>query len=133
MGSRQARAGGAEWDHDRLVQVVQNLVTNAVVHGARGTPVHVRIAVGRDAHTLEVENDGEPISEHEAKHLFHPFRRKTKRGPGLGLGLSIANQIASAHGGRISVRSHERGVVFTVQLPVDRSVGEHAEARLVST
>jgi signal transduction histidine kinase len=106
------------WDHDRLVQVVQNLVTNAVVHGARGSPVHVRVLVGKDAHTLEVENDGEPIPEQEAKNLFHPFRRRQKRGPGLGLGLSIAHQIASAHGGRITVRSHERGVVFAVRLPV---------------
>lgn len=115
--SGAANAYGS-WDHDRLVQVVQNLVTNAVVHGERGAPVHVRIAVGKDAHTLEVENDGEPIPEQEAKHLFHPFRRRRKRGPGLGLGLTIAHQIASAHGGSIRVRSRERGVVFTVQLPV---------------
>lgn len=115
--SGAANAYGS-FDHDRLVQVVQNLVTNAIVHGERGSPVHVRITVGKDAHTLEVENDGDPIPDNEAKNLFHPFRRRKKRGPGLGLGLSIANQIAAAHGGSIKVRNRDRGVVFSVQLPV---------------
>lgn len=105
------------WDHDRIVQVVQNLVTNAVVHGAKGTPVHLRVFRG-DEIRLEVENDGEPIPEAELKHLFHPFRRTRPRGPGLGLGLSIAHQIVSAHGGTISVRSVGRGATFTVCLPV---------------
>lgn len=115
--SGAANAYGS-WDHDRLVQVVQNLVTNAVVHGERGTPVEVRVTAGTDAHTLEVENQGEPIPESDAKTLFHPFRRRRKRGPGLGLGLSIARQITSAHGGNISVKSRDRSVVFTVRLPV---------------
>ncbi len=120
-----------EWDHDRLVQVVQNLVTNAVAHGRPGRPVHVRLMAGTDADAdvvLEVDNDCAPLADDELDELFHPFRRNRRRGPGLGLGLSIAHQLVTAHGGTIAARSRDGGIIFTVRLPAAEqhvSPGEH--------
>jgi signal transduction histidine kinase len=109
-----------EWDADRLDQAVSNLVSNALRYGDPATPVRVRWNGNADAVTIEVRNGGSPIPPEILPHLFDAFRRGPgeQRGPGLGLGLYIARQIAAAHGGRIEARSSaEEGTVFTLALP----------------
>jgi phosphoserine phosphatase RsbU/P len=102
------------WDRDRIAQCIDNLVTNACVHGASGTPVHV-VARGDDtAVTIEVSNSGEvPLSERNS--LFDPFHGSGRRG--LGLGLFIADQIVRAHGGTITVESTNGRTVTCIRLP----------------
>ena len=114
------------WDADRLGQAIANLVGNAVQHGASGSTVTV--AVGgdeREAH-VAVHNQGTVIPTARLDGIFNPMRvRESPRivSPGgptasLGLGLYIAERIASAHGGRIDVEStEESGTTFTVRLP----------------
>jgi PAS domain S-box-containing protein len=111
-----------EWDSDRLIQVVQNLVANAVAYGLAGTPVHVATRGERDAVTLSVKNEGPPISPEKLPSIFEPLQRATdtvdKTSPSVGLGLYIVQQLVNAHGGTVAAASSiEKGTTFTVRLP----------------
>ena len=111
-----------EWDHDRLAQVLSNLVGNALQHGAADKPISV-IAQGDDAEiTLAVSNAGPRISESAQSDIFEPMVRHLtdplNASNGLGLGLYIAKEVVMAHGGTIDVVStDDRGTTFTVRLP----------------
>ncbi len=108
------------WDAERLRQLISNLLTNAVENGA-GKPVRLIVAGTESDATLEFHNDGPPIPAELLSTMFDPLVRG--KGPrenrrGLGLGLYIASQIISAHGGAIDVLSSEdNGTTFTVRLP----------------
>ena len=112
-----------EWDSDRLSQVVSNLAANALQYGCEGGLVSV-VAQGHGEEViLRVHNDGAPISEGTMKKIFDPMVRQPakdgdKHPAGLGLGLYIARQIVTAHGGTIEVTSTlKEGTTFTVQIP----------------
>jgi len=121
--SIQLRAGSSltgNWDEGRLGQVVSNLVTNAIRHGAAG-PIVVTVAGDEPSRaSLSVQNGG-VIPERLRAQLFDPFRGADdapSRSEGLGLGLYIVKQIVDAHGGSIEVRSDEQtGTSFVVTLP----------------
>jgi len=116
-------------DPDRLAQLLANLLTNAVKHGAAGEPVTIRLdGRGSGRVSLSVHNAG-AISPAVLPVIFEPFRgiaeatgrdglRHARPGGGLGLGLYIAREIARAHGGDIVVMTSSReGTTFTVTLP----------------
>ena len=112
------------WDPDRLLQVLANLIGNAVQHGHPDHPVKVRIEGQLDATVrLEVENTG-TIPPEIRDTIFSPFVRSTDSSRGAGLGLYIVEQIARAHGGGVSVRCEEGTTVFEVVLP--RHFASHA-------
>ncbi|WP_426130442.1 sensor histidine kinase [Pararhizobium sp. PWRC1-1] len=94
-------------DHPRLAQLFSNLLGNALTHGAADAPVRVRASTTPEAFERWVANAGEPIPENSMERLFQPFTRPLDNmaKQGLGLGLYIASQIASAHGGTLSVGS----------------------------
>jgi signal transduction histidine kinase len=107
------------WDRDRCVQVMSNLVGNALVHGE--DPIRVRVHEERDRNHVitEINNGGPPIPADTVDKLFDPFRRgaRAKRG-GLGLGLYIVRQIVLAHGGDIEVESTAQGgTTFRIMWP----------------
>jgi signal transduction histidine kinase len=110
-----------EWDADRIAQLVQNLVSNALDYSTAETSI--RIAVhGRPAGALlRVHNRGPAIPPDLARSIFEPFQRgadETRTSDGLGLGLFIAHQIATSHGGSLQVRSGPvLGTTFTATLP----------------
>lgn len=102
-------------DPDRLLQLLRNLVANAVrAAGKEG----VRVRVRREANhaLLEVEDSGPGIPEDLLPRLFQRFARGP--GGGTGLGLAIAHAIAKAHGGEIAVESRPGRTVFRVRLPL---------------
>lgn len=102
-------------DPDRLLQLLRNLVANAVrAAGKEGIQVRVR----REANhaLLEVEDSGPGIPEDLLPRLFQRFARGP--GGGTGLGLAIAHAIAKAHGGEIAVESRPGRTVFRVRLPL---------------
>ena len=95
-------------DEDRWVQVVQNLIGNALHHGAAEVPVRV-VADGTrgDAVQLSVSNGG-VIAPEVLPSIFDPFRRggrTSARAEGLGLGLYIVQQIVLAHGGTVEAHT----------------------------
>jgi PAS domain S-box-containing protein len=107
-----------QWDPDRLLQLFQNLVWNAVYYGDSARPITVTVRSERDDVVVEVHNYGTPIPPDVLPVLFDPFRRGREGGRGLGLGLYIARQIVLAHGGRLDVTSSETaGTSFRVTLP----------------
>lgn len=113
------------YDPGRIEQVFTNLIGNAVRHGDSKHPIIVTLSRNHEGAVFSVQNRGEPIPAGAMPHLFDPQARyssyaASERGSsaGLGLGLFIAAQIASAHGGRVDVVSTvEQGTVFTVVLP----------------
>lgn len=114
--------GSGWWDPDRLVQVVQNLVTNALAYSPPGTLVRVSTRGEDDAVTLEIHNEGPPIAAERLVHLFDPMQRghdePDYRTRSVGLGLFIVYHVVRGHGGSVSVRSTaDEGTTFVVRLP----------------
>ncbi|QMV31057.1 sensor histidine kinase [Thermus thermophilus] len=102
-------------DPDRLLQLLRNLVANAV-RAAGKEGVRVRVRREADHALLEVEDSGPGIPEALLPRLFQRFARGP--GGGTGLGLAIAHAIAKAHGGEIAVESRPGRTVFRVRLPL---------------
>ena len=104
-----------------LVDVVLNLVVNAIQARDEGRPNQVSIELYREGSSavIRVGDTGRGISHTHMKRLFEPFFTTKAPGEGTGLGLSLARKIVLAHGGSIDVSS-ELGVgsTFTVRLPV---------------
>ena len=105
-------------DRERLLQLLSNLLANAVAHGAEGTTVTARVTSSAEHVDVEIHNFG-AIPDDVRTRLFEPFHRaRGAQAQGLGLGLYIARQIALAHGGDVLVRSRDpEGTTFTVRLP----------------
>ncbi|WP_052519188.1 ATP-binding protein [Archangium violaceum] len=112
---------GGEWDPERLIQLLGNLLSNALTHGAEGAPIQVRVNGEGAQVVLEVANQGIPIPPELLPRIFEPFTRASGGGnalKGVGLGLFIVHEIVAAHGGHIDVSSsREAGTVFRVRLP----------------
>jgi signal transduction histidine kinase len=108
-------------DPGRIAQLLSNLLGNALTHGDAATPVQVRASTRSGTFELSVANTGEPIPESALENLFKPFFRASVRPSreGLGLGLYIASEIASAHGGDLAVASTPDETRFTLRMPTN--------------
>ena len=108
----------AEFDPDRLSQVLSNLAGNAVQHGEPGQPIIIAIDGTRpDSVRVQVSNRG-AIPQDKLDSLFEPFQTGGTSSGGLGLGLYIARQFALAHGGGLSARvSAAAETVFELDVP----------------
>ena len=108
-------------DPARISQVLANLVSNALAHGAADHPVRLAVTRVPDALDIRVTNHGPTIPPDLMGHLFEPFQRgpgATGRPRGLGLGLYIVREIVRAHRGSVTVTSSEPdGTCFRVSLP----------------
>jgi PAS domain S-box-containing protein len=110
-------------DPDRMRQVVDNLLSNALKYSPEGSDIDVRVA-REDGHVAtSVTDHGIGIPRDEIPQLFERFHRarnvSSRYYGGLGLGLYIARAIVEAHGGEITVESEEgSGSTFTMRLPV---------------
>ncbi len=97
-------------DADRLRQVMDNLLSNAVQHTAPGTPVDVRVGADGPWALVEVSDRGPGIPPEEQAGIFEPFHRadpsRDRATGGVGLGLAIVSAIAHAHGGAVGVVSN---------------------------
>jgi len=110
-------------DRDRTLQIVGNLLDNALRHTPRDGRISVRL---REASAgmlaLEVADTGEGIAPEHLPHVFERFYRvdaARARGGGTGLGLAIVKQLTEAQGGAATVESAPgRGSLFTVTFPV---------------
>lgn len=107
-------------DRHRLVQVLDNLISNAIKYSPRETEVDVSVNLDGDRVVLTVSDRGPGIPAEARAELFRPFSRLTGTAgvPGTGLGLFISHAIVEAHGGAIEVTDAATGgSAFVVQLP----------------
>ena len=114
-------------DRRRLVQVLSNLVGNAVKYTPPGGQVRVSVAPAGDGRVaLVVSDNGPGFSAAEQARLFEPFTRFERAGelvPGTGIGLLLSRQMASLMGGELRLSTAPaRGAEFTVLLPAAQAM-----------
>ncbi|OJF90602.1 histidine kinase [Pararhizobium antarcticum] len=107
-------------DEGRIGQLLSNLLSNAIAHGAEDGEIRVDSEAVDDAYVLSVCNSGEPIPQAKISELFKPFFRGEPNSgqQGLGLGLYIVAEIVKAHNGTLSVTSTPDETCFTVRIPL---------------
>jgi PAS domain S-box-containing protein len=107
-------------DADRLGQVFDNLISNAIKFTPERGTVKVALAAPEGAIVASVSDNGVGIPEAEQSRLFERFFRTTatRDVPGTGLGLTIVRAIVEAHGGTIECSSGSNGTTFTFTLPL---------------
>jgi two-component system, OmpR family, sensor kinase len=110
-------------DEARLRQVLQNLITNALMHTPAGTEITVFIGTEGGEAVLEVADNGPGMTAEDAERVFERFYRtdpsRTRALGGSGLGLSIVSALVTAHGGKVTLRTAPgEGAAFRVTLPL---------------
>ncbi len=110
-------------DADLLRQAVVNLLDNACKYTFPGGQVELRLFTQSNWAVVEVADNGIGIPEADLPHIFERFyrvdKKRTRKTGGYGLGLSIVQQVLSAHGGHLSVKSTvEKGSTFRIVLPL---------------
>lgn len=130
-------------ERNRLIQAILNILNNAfeatpdqgdiIIETARGNGGSLESSSERATSSrsviIDFFNTGAPISFEDAKRMFDPFF--TTKEKGTGLGLAIAQQVATAHGGSLTVINqarvdHQEGVTFRMELPVKGSLDRNA-------
>lgn len=112
------------WDEDRIAQAVSNLLANALRYGSPAKPVTISCSSDDDVATLRVSNDGALIPAEDVPRLFAPYPRMAENGSGenavsgMGLGLYIVKEIATASGGTVdAISNSDHGTSFRMRLP----------------
>jgi PAS domain S-box-containing protein len=108
-------------DHKRILQVVNNLISNALNHTAKEGVVEVSILRGQPERIgVEVRDDGPAISADKLAHIFQPFEDASLglASSGTVMGLTLAKEIVELHGGQINVASDDgRGTIIRFTIP----------------
>lgn len=111
-------------DPDRLTQVMNNLMTNALRHTPEGGSIAISAVTMEDTVEVSVTDTGEGIAAQDLPHIFDRFwradRSRSRIGGGSGVGLAIARAVVEAHGGQIHATSDgpEKGSIFRFTLPI---------------
>jgi signal transduction histidine kinase len=112
-------------DRDQLYRVLSNLCRNALqaieqqandrVGGEQG---HIRVSAARNGNrvTIDVRDTGPGLPERARAHLFQAFQGSARQG-GTGLGLAVAHELVTAHGGSIRLLETDRGTQFRIEIP----------------
>lgn len=112
-------------DEQRLIQIIEKLLKNAIKFTPNGTPIGVEVKQNRQQNTAQITvwDQGIGIASGDLNRLFQPFvqleQSLTRRHEGAGIGLSIASRLAQLMGGQIAVESiPQTGSRFTLTLPL---------------
>ena len=123
----------ANVDEERLIQVFNNLISNAIKYSPAGGKIEIGLHPIMEPHTPQtsyevliwVKDEGIGIAPEEIPHIFKRFHRASTLAPslsGLGIGLYLVKEIMASHGGRVWVESVEGGgSTFYVLLPLHTS------------
>ena len=111
-----------ELDQDKITQVLDNIINNAIKYSPDGGRIIVRLMETHTDIIVSVSDEGLGISRKDIPHLFDRFYRvdkaRSRAMGGSGLGLAIAKEVVQLHGGKIWVNSIEnKGSTFFVSLP----------------
>jgi signal transduction histidine kinase len=126
------------WDHDRMSEVLGNLLSNAFKFTEKGGEVELAAEPAEGGVVIHVRDTGAGIPPEQLPHVFEKFyqadNQRAASHEGSGLGLAIAREIVRAHGGEIAVESTVGvGTTFTIIMPIEAagrrpSVQRHAAA-----
>ena len=106
---------------DQISQVLWNLLRNSCQSSDPGLKIWVKLKRSKENAVIEIVDGGEGMTENEKMNLFTPFQR-FRKGPGLGLGLSIVYEIVQLHNGEILVESQkDYGTTIRLVFPVDNT------------
>ena len=109
-----------EANHMQLLQVLQNLLCNAIHHSPGDPAIRVEVSEDEAQWKFRVSDNGPGIDEEYREKMFQPFKRGShQKGQGLGLGLAICKKIVDSHGGKIWYEPGEggKGATFFFTLP----------------
>jgi two-component system, OmpR family, phosphate regulon sensor histidine kinase PhoR len=114
-------------DRSEILQLLENLIGNALRYGRAGTPVRIALSHERDMVHLSVADEGEGIAAEHIPRITERFYRvdpgRSRALNGTGLGLAIVKHIVERHRGRLKIESElGRGSIFHVFLPVAKPV-----------
>jgi signal transduction histidine kinase len=109
-------------DRDRVVQVLTNVINNALQYTDKGNNVHLSLKEYPSGIAYVIEDEGEGINKEDLAHLFERFYRgdksRDRKTGGIGIGLSIVKALVDAHGGEVSIESElGKGTKVTIYLP----------------
>ena len=105
-------------NRDKIIQVIINLVRNAVQATSEGEEITILVAQNQDHGVIRITDHGCGITPEHLSRIWQPFFT-TKGEEGTGLGLDICKRIIEGHGGKISCESQVgSGTMFTIELPL---------------
>lgn len=109
-------------DKDKVIQVVINLVSNALKYTENGGEVRINLTADKDNVEFNIMDSGAGIAKQDLPHIFERFYRadksRNRMTGGAGIGLTIAKSIVEAHKGSMGVQSElGKGTIFSVSLP----------------
>lgn len=109
-------------DADKLSRVFNNILKNALAYSYNDSTIFIKAERKDDNMTITFTNEGDPIPAEKLDTIFEKFFRldasRSSQTGSAGLGLAIAQEIVTAHGGRITAGSDQNQTIFTVTLPV---------------
>ncbi len=106
-------------DHDKLLQVLENILINAVKFSFDDSPVEVRILGSEKNVRIDVINRGPGVDKKSIEQIFNRFYKVNAKSPGMGLGLYISKTIIDEHKGQIYATSRlNKETTFTIEIPL---------------
>ena len=121
------RISAGKWDPDRIHQVLDNLIMNAIKYGQPGVEISIALAQEGDEAVITVADNGPGIEAGQKEEIFAAFYRtpsaRIGQVQGLGLGLYICQALVEAHNGRIELLAEaDKGSTFVIRLPATPAV-----------
>lgn len=111
----------ADADPRQLLQILNNLISNAVKYSPDGALISVQADRDEAETSIRVHNTGDPIPTEQLERIFDRFYRRpgaeTGTSRGLGIGLALSRRMALAHGGSLTASATADGTAFVLQLP----------------
>jgi len=111
----------ADADPRQLLQILNNLISNAVKYSPNGALITVQADRDEAETSIRVHNTGDPIPTEQLERIFDRFYRRpgaeTGTSRGLGIGLALSRRMALAHGGALTASATADGTEFVLQLP----------------
>lgn len=117
------------FDSAMIRRIIENIINNAVKYGGRNSPITISVRNTQEKVFIKIHNYGNPIPEEKQKDIFKFLNSEKGNGPrrlkSWGMGLSLVEAVAKAHGGYLDLESNEKdGTTFTLVLSKTEKAGE---------